>query len=79
MSRFAMPKSEQARLDRMSDPGISGSFDEDDPKSVANYMRKMGREMGDELADPEFDEAVDEIERGGLDGDSDDGGVDNDE
>jgi hypothetical protein len=52
-----------------------GDLDESDPKSLARAMRKMGREMGDEFAGPEFDEAVNEIESGGGDfgddGDSD--------
>ncbi|MGH7813980.1 MAG: FmdB family zinc ribbon protein [Candidatus Binataceae bacterium] len=78
MSRFAMPKSEQARLDRMSDPSSYGGFDENDPKSVARTMRKMGTELGgDEFSGPDFDEAVEAIESGGeSDGDdSDNGGL----
>jgi hypothetical protein len=42
-------------------------------------MRRMGSEMGDEFAGPEFDEAVDELESGGDLGDGDDfGGGDED-
>ena len=45
-----------------------------DPRSVARALRRMGKEMGDEMGGPEFDEAVDQLERGGdLD---DDGGDD---
>jgi putative FmdB family regulatory protein len=75
MSRFAMPRSEEARLDALADPSTLGDFDENDPKSVARAMRKMGREMGDEFAGPEFDEAVNEIESNGdigNDGDTED-------
>jgi putative FmdB family regulatory protein len=75
MSRFAMPRSEEARLDALADPSTLGDFDENDPKSLARVIRKMGREMGDEFAGPEFDEAVNEIESNGDiggDGDSDD-------
>jgi putative FmdB family regulatory protein len=74
MSRFAMPRSEESRMDALSDPSNFGDLDESDPKSLARAMRKMGREMGDEFAGPEFDEAVNEIESGGDlgdDGDSD--------
>lgn len=74
MSRFAMPRSEEARLDALGDPSALGDVDENDPKSVARLMRKMGREMGDEFGGPEFDEAVDELERGGDLGGEDDGG-----
>lgn len=69
MSRFAMPRSEEARLDALGDPSNLSDLDENDPKSVARLMRKMGREMGDEFGGSEFDEAVDELEQGGdLDG-----------
>jgi len=72
MSRFAMPKSEDARLDALADPSNFGDLDENDPKSVARVMRRMGQEMGDEFSGPEFDEAIAEIESGG--GGEDDSG-----
>jgi putative FmdB family regulatory protein len=72
MSRFAMPKSEEARLDALADPSNFGDLDENDPKSVARVMRRMGQEMGDEFSGPEFDEAIAEIESGG--GGEDDAG-----
>jgi len=72
MSRFAMPKSEEARLDALADPSHFGDLDENDPKSVARVMRRMGQEMGDEFSGPEFDEAIAEIESGGGE---DDGGL----
>jgi putative FmdB family regulatory protein len=76
LSRFAMPKSEEARLDALTDPLRMSGFDENDPKSVARVMRKMGREMGEEFKSDEFDEAAEEIESSGDadGGDTDDGG-----
>ncbi len=75
MSRFAMPRSEESRLDSLADPSKLSDFDENDPKSLAKMMRRMGSEMGDEFAGPEFDEAVDELESGGdLGGDEEAGG-----
>jgi putative FmdB family regulatory protein len=65
MSRFAMPRSEESRLDSLADPSRMGDVDENDPKSVARMMKRMGREMGDEFSNPEFDEAVEEIESSG--------------
>ena len=59
MSRFATIKSEEARLESLADPGGLGDIDENDPASVARFMKKMGREMGDDLGD-DFDEVVDE-------------------
>ncbi len=70
LSRFAMPKSEEARLDSLSDPSNLAGLDENDPKSVARWMRKMGKELGDEFAGEDFDEMIDEIEASaGEDGD----------
>jgi putative FmdB family regulatory protein len=65
MSRFAMPRSEESRMESLSDPSRMGDIDEDDPKSVARMMKRMGKEMGDEFNGPEFDEAVEELESGG--------------
>ncbi len=62
LSRFAMPKSEEARLDALTDPSRLSDFNENDPKSVARLMRKMGREMGEEFSSHEFDEAAEELE-----------------
>ena len=59
MSRFATVKSEEARLESLADGGGLGDLDENDPASVARFMKKMGREFGDELGD-DFDSAVDE-------------------
>jgi putative FmdB family regulatory protein len=65
MSRFAMPKSEESRLESMADPSNFGDVDESDPKSVARMMRKIGKEMGEDFNGEDFDQAIDEIERGG--------------
>ena len=70
MSRFAMPKSEAARLDALSDPNSLGDLDAEDPKSVGRWMRKMGREMGDELGGEDLDEMIDDVESGGGDDDA---------
>lgn len=59
MSRFATVKSEDARLDALSDPGSFGDLDENDPRSVAQFVKKMGSEMGEDLG-PDLDEAMDE-------------------
>ena len=59
MSRFATVKSEEARLESLADSSSLGDLDENDPASVARFMKKMGQEFGDELGD-DFDSAVDE-------------------
>lgn len=64
LSRFAMPKSEEARLDALADPSRLGELDENDPKSVARMMKRLGREMGEEFSGDDFDEALEEMESG---------------
>jgi putative FmdB family regulatory protein len=67
MSRFAMVRSEEARLDALSDPSTLGDLDENDqndPKSMARWMKRMGGELGDELGGDELDEMVDSIGSG---------------
>lgn len=36
---------------------------EEDPQAMGRMMRKMGKEMGEDLP-PEFDEVVDRLEKG---------------
>ena len=59
MSRFSTVKSEEARLESLAEGGGLGDVDENNPASVARFMKKMGQEFGDELGD-DFDSAVDE-------------------
>lgn len=63
MSRFAMPRSDDARLDDLTDPSALGAVDENDPKSMARWMRKMGHELGEDAGE-DFDEMVDQMEAG---------------
>src|SRR5438477_10408163 len=72
MSRFAMVRSEESRIDDLADPSSLSGLDENDPKSMARWMRKMGKELGEDAGD-DFDEMVDEMEAGGGE-DSDEGG-----
>jgi putative FmdB family regulatory protein len=51
MSRFATPKSEEARLEAAADPSRFGDLDENDPQSVARFVSRMGEEMGEDLGD----------------------------
>jgi putative FmdB family regulatory protein len=59
MSRFSTVKSEDARLESLTDSASAGDIDENDPASVARFMKKMGREFGDDLGD-DFESAMDE-------------------
>jgi len=63
MTRVRIAKSEDSRMDAMANDfsGIDGL--EDDPQAMGRMMRKMGKEMGEELP-PEFDEVVGRLEAG---------------
>jgi putative FmdB family regulatory protein len=66
LPRVRVAKSEESRFDSMagdlSDPAAMAGL-ENDPQAMGRMMRKMGREMGEELP-PEFNEVVDRLEKG---------------
>ena len=59
MSKFAAPKSEEARMEALADPSRYGDLDENDPKSMARLMQRMGQEMGEDVGE-ELDAALEE-------------------
>ena len=63
VSRVAVLKSEDARLDDMADPSFMAGLENEDPRALAGFMRKMSDEMGEPL-DAEMSEMVDRLERG---------------
>jgi hypothetical protein len=67
-SRFAMPKSEEKRLESIADPSSLAGLDENDPASVARWMKKMGREMGDDLGE-DMDQIAEEAAQEAAAGD----------
>lgn len=60
--RVRVLKSDDARLESLADPSALEGL-EDDPQAMGRMMRKMGRELGEELP-PEFNEVVDRLEKG---------------
>ena len=63
VTRITVAKSEDSRLDAMmDDPSLAGLEDED-PKALGRFMRKMSNEMGEDMGD-EFNEVVDRLEKG---------------
>jgi len=65
ISKVGVSLSEETRLERLADPSKWGDVDEDDPRSMARFMRKMGAELGEDLGD-DFHEMVDQMEAGEL-------------
>ncbi|NIO03493.1 MAG: zinc ribbon domain-containing protein [Proteobacteria bacterium] len=60
ISRVRVLRSEESRLESLADPSRWGGLDENDPASVARWMKKMSREMGEDLSSEEIDQMVDE-------------------
>jgi putative FmdB family regulatory protein len=65
VSRVAVLKSEESRLDDLADPSAFGDVDENDPRSIARWARKMGDQMGEDMGD-DFKEMVDQLEAGEM-------------
>jgi putative FmdB family regulatory protein len=65
VSRFAVVHGEGALLDEMDDDSLLAGVDENDPRSVAAWARKMGSRFGEDLG-PEFDEMVERVEAGEM-------------
>ena len=63
ISRVAVVRSEESRLEAMADPASLSGLDEDDPKSLAKFMRQMGQEVDEDMG-PEFTEVLDRLEAG---------------
>jgi putative FmdB family regulatory protein len=61
LSRVAVLKSEERRMESLLDPSKLSGLDENDPRSVEKLMKRMGRELGDELGEgfeQEMEEAM---------------------
>jgi putative FmdB family regulatory protein len=63
ISRFSVVRSEESQLEALADPSQLGDLDENDPRSVARWARKMSKQVGEDLG-PEFDEMVGRLEAG---------------
>ena len=62
MTRVRIAKSEESRMESLAgESALEGM--EDDPKALGQMMKKMGKEMGEDLP-PEFDDVVDRLEAG---------------
>jgi putative FmdB family regulatory protein len=63
MTKVRIAKTEETRMESMADDFSGFEGLEDDPRAMGQMMRKMGREMGEDLP-PEFDDVVDRLESG---------------
>ena len=50
-------------MDSLMDESALAGLDEEDPRALGQFMRKMSNEMGEDLGE-EFGEVVDRLEKG---------------
>jgi len=62
IGRIRFARSEESRMEDLADPSNLAGLD-DDPQSLGRMMRKMSKEMGEDMG-PEFDEVIDRLEAG---------------
>ena len=65
VSRVAVLKSEESRMDDLADDAALADVDENDPRSIARWARRMGEQLGDDVGD-DFREMVDQLEAGEM-------------
>lgn len=70
LSRVRVIRSEESRMESLADPSKWGDIDENDPKSMAKWMKRMGKELGEDMGD--LDEAIEEEMDGGSETDIED-------
>lgn len=63
IGRVALGRSNDDRLDGIADEALLGQIDENDPRTLGRFMKKMSQEMGEEMGD-DFNEVVDRLEKG---------------
>ena len=59
ISRVHARLSEETRLERLADPALLRGLDENDPRSMARMLKKLGQEMGEDYPG-EVDQLVEE-------------------
>lgn len=58
LSRVRVIRSEESRMESLADPSKWGDIDERDPKTMAKWMKRMGKELGEDMEG--MDEALEE-------------------
>jgi putative FmdB family regulatory protein len=64
ISRVRVVRSEESRLESLMDPSMMGGLDEKDPKSLAKWMKRMGKEMGEDVSDEEIEQVIEDAASG---------------
>ena len=65
VSRFKTIRSEDQIMESMADPSVLSGIDENDPRSIARWAKKMAKEMGEDMGDEIEAMAEEELAKGG--------------
>jgi putative FmdB family regulatory protein len=62
LSKVRAIRSEESRMETLADPSKWGDLDERDPKTMAKWMKRMRKELGEDMEgmDEEVDQAIEE-------------------
>lgn len=63
VSRVAVMKSEDSRMENLADPSLLSGLESEDPRALASFMRRMSDETGEPL-DAEMSEVLDRLDAG---------------
>ena len=63
VSRVAVSKSEESRMQSLDDPSLMAGLESEDPRAMAAFMRRMSDETGEPI-DAEMGEAIGRLEAG---------------
>lgn len=63
VSRVAVMKSEDSRMEDLADPSLMAGLENEDPRALAGFMRRMSDETGEPM-DAEMNEVLDRLEAG---------------
>jgi putative FmdB family regulatory protein len=64
VSRFKTVRSEEQIMESFADPSSLSGLDENDPRSIAKWAKKMAKEMGEDMGDEIEAMAEEEIAKG---------------
>jgi putative FmdB family regulatory protein len=73
ISRVSVLKSEESRADTLADASMFAGLDENDPKSIARWAKKLGKELGEDAGE-DWDELVDQMLEEEMNGEEDEEG-----
>ncbi|MBF0410480.1 MAG: zinc ribbon domain-containing protein [Candidatus Riflebacteria bacterium] len=70
VSRFKTIRSEDQIMESMADPSNLSGIDENDPRSIARWAKKMAKEMGEDMGDEIEQMAEEELSKASSGGEN---------